>query len=97
MRHVERHRSERIGWLRAAVMGADDGIVSTASLVLGIAGAGAARGNVMVAGGTGATTGAVRVTFWGALAKAITYGVGCLFGAVVQAAPAWRRDHPVTG
>ena len=36
MRHEERHRSERIGWLRAAVMGANDGIVSTASLILGV-------------------------------------------------------------
>ncbi|MCG6933997.1 MAG: VIT family protein, partial [Gallionella sp.] len=35
MRHVETHRTHRIGWLRAAVLGANDGIVSTASLVLG--------------------------------------------------------------
>jgi VIT1/CCC1 family predicted Fe2+/Mn2+ transporter len=41
MRHSEHHRSERIGWLRAAVLGANDGILSTASLVLGVAGAGA--------------------------------------------------------
>jgi VIT1/CCC1 family predicted Fe2+/Mn2+ transporter len=41
MRHKERHHSERIGWLRAAVMGANDGILSTASLILGIAAAGA--------------------------------------------------------
>ena len=58
MRHVERHRSERIGWLRAAVMGANDGIVSTASLVLGVAGAGAARGDVIVAGVAGLVAGA---------------------------------------
>jgi hypothetical protein len=38
MTHSERHRSERIGWLRAAVLGANDGIVSTASLVVGVAG-----------------------------------------------------------
>jgi len=37
MRHEETHRAERIGWLRAAVMGANDGIVSTASLILGVA------------------------------------------------------------
>ena len=37
MRHIERHRTQRIGWLRAAVLGANDGIVSTASLVLGVA------------------------------------------------------------
>jgi VIT1/CCC1 family predicted Fe2+/Mn2+ transporter len=35
--HVERHRTERIGWLRAAVLGANDGIVSTASLIVGVA------------------------------------------------------------
>jgi len=38
-RHAERHRSDRIGWLRAAVLGANDGIVSTASLVVGVAAA----------------------------------------------------------
>ena len=59
MRHEENHRSERIGWLRAAVMGANDG--------------GARR-----------AVGALRVTFWGALAMALTYGVGALFGAVVE-------------
>ena len=41
MRHAEGHRTQRIGWLRAAVLGANDGIVSTASLVLGVAAAGA--------------------------------------------------------
>jgi vacuolar iron transporter family protein len=61
MRHVERHRSERIGWLRAAVMGANDGIVSTASLVLGVAGAGAARGDVIVAGVAGLVAGAMSM------------------------------------
>ena len=59
--HVERHRSERIGWLRAAVMGANDGSVSTASLVLGVAGAGAARGDVMVAGVAGLVAGAMSM------------------------------------
>jgi len=61
MRHTERHRSERIGWLRAAVMGANDGIVSTASLVLGVAGSGAARGDVMVAGVAGLVAGAMSM------------------------------------
>ncbi len=42
MRHLERHRMSRIGWLRAAVLGANDGIVSTASLVLGVAASGVA-------------------------------------------------------
>ena len=50
VRHRERHRTDRIGWLRAAVLGANDGIVSTASLVLGVAAAHATHSNVMVAG-----------------------------------------------
>ena len=48
--HRERHRTERIGWLRAAVLGANDGIVSTASLVVGVAAAHATRDNILVAG-----------------------------------------------
>ena len=141
-RKREVHRSERSGWLRAAVLGANDGILSTASLVLGVAASHAAHGNVMVAGvaglvagamsmASGATftagaavplmvtalapaagliyavagtsllflillggwaayvggasvkTGAMRVTFWGVLAMAVTTGVGALFGTVV--------------
>ena len=50
VRHRERHRTDRIGWLRAAVLGANDGIVSTASLVLGVAAAHATHSNVMIAG-----------------------------------------------
>jgi VIT1/CCC1 family predicted Fe2+/Mn2+ transporter len=53
MRHIEHHRSERIGWLRAAVLGANDGIVSTASLALGVAAAGATKDNVLIAGVAG--------------------------------------------
>ena len=49
-RHTERHRTDRIGWLRAAVLGANDGIVSTASLVLGVAAAHGTHSSVMVAG-----------------------------------------------
>jgi VIT1/CCC1 family predicted Fe2+/Mn2+ transporter len=48
-RHGERHRTNRIGWLRAAVLGANDGIVSTASLVAGVAAANAAHADVVVA------------------------------------------------
>jgi VIT1/CCC1 family predicted Fe2+/Mn2+ transporter len=58
MPHHERHRSERIGWLRAAVLGANDGIVSTASLVVGVAAAEAARHDVLVAGVAGLVAGA---------------------------------------
>ena len=50
MRHREWHRTERIGWLRAAVLGANDGIVSTASLVIGVAGAHGSQNEVLVAG-----------------------------------------------
>jgi VIT1/CCC1 family predicted Fe2+/Mn2+ transporter len=60
-RHLERHRTERIGWLRAAVLGANDGIVSTASLVLGVAAAGATHGGVMVAGIAGLVAGAMSM------------------------------------
>jgi len=60
-RHMERHRTDRIGWLRAAVLGANDGIVSTASLVLGVAAAGAAHGEVMVAGVAGLVAGAMSM------------------------------------
>ena len=105
--HTERHRTQRIGWLRAAVLGANDGIVSTASLVLGVAAAGASSESIMIAGVAGLVAGAMsmaageyvsvssqadtersapvikaaaRVTFWGALAMALTAGVGALFG-----------------
>ena len=60
-RHRERHRTDRIGWLRAAVLGANDGIVSTASLVLGVAAAHATHGNVMVAGIAGLVAGAMSM------------------------------------
>ena len=61
MRHVEIHRTHRIGWLRAAVLGANDGIVSTASLVVGVAAAHANRGNVLVAGIAGLVAGAMSM------------------------------------
>jgi VIT1/CCC1 family predicted Fe2+/Mn2+ transporter len=61
VRHMERHRTERIGWLRAAVLGANDGIVSTASLVLGVAAANATHNNVMVAGIAGLVAGAMSM------------------------------------
>ncbi len=60
-RHSERHRTERIGWLRAAVLGANDGIVSTASLVVGVAAAHAPRGDVLVAGVAGLVAGAMSM------------------------------------
>jgi vacuolar iron transporter family protein len=57
----ERHRIGRIGWLRAAVLGANDGIVSTASLVLGVATAGATHNDVLVAGVAGLVAGAMSM------------------------------------
>ena len=59
--HPERHRTDRIGWLRAAVLGANDGIVSTASLVVGVAAAGASQGNILVTGVAGLVAGAMSM------------------------------------
>jgi len=59
--HREQHRADRIGWLRAAVLGANDGIVSTASLVLGVAAAQAAHQDVLVAGVAGLVAGAMSM------------------------------------
>jgi VIT1/CCC1 family predicted Fe2+/Mn2+ transporter len=61
VRQRERHRTGRIAWLRAAVLGANDGILSTASLVLGVAAAHATHGNVMVAGVAGLVAGAMSM------------------------------------
>ena len=61
MRHSEQHRSSRIGWLRAAVLGANDGIVSTASLIVGVAAAAATRHDVLVAGVAGLVAGALSM------------------------------------
>ena len=61
MRHLERHRSARIGWLRAAVLGADDGIVSTASLIVGVAAAGSPRAAILLAGVAGLVAGALSM------------------------------------
>ncbi len=60
-RHRERHRTDRIGWLRAAVLGANDGIVSTASLVLGVAASNASRSAILVAGVAGLAAGAMSM------------------------------------
>ncbi|HEY3887511.1 MAG TPA: VIT family protein [Caulobacteraceae bacterium] len=60
-RHLERHRTGRVGWLRAAVLGADDGILSTASLILGVAAAHGGRGAVLVAGVAGLVAGAMSM------------------------------------
>ncbi|MFL6662008.1 MAG: VIT family protein [Rhizobacter sp.] len=60
-RHFERHRTTRIGWLRAAVLGANDGIVSTASLVVGVAAAHAAPASILITGVAGLVAGAMSM------------------------------------
>ena len=59
--HIERHRTERIGWLRAAVLGANDGIVSTASLVVGVAASNAASNEILVTAVAGLVAGAMSM------------------------------------
>lgn len=61
MSHAEQHRSHRAGWLRATVLGANDGIVSTASLIIGVASAGASQQQVLVAGLAGLVAGAMSM------------------------------------
>lgn len=59
--HSERHRTEHIGWLRAAVLGANDGIISTASLVAGVAAAQANHANIMTTAVAGLVAGAMSM------------------------------------
>ena len=61
MKHIERHRTQRTGWLRAAVLGTNDGIVSTASLVLGVTAAGADAHSVLIAGVAGLVAGSMSM------------------------------------
>jgi len=61
MPHAESHRVERIGWLRAAVLGANDGLVSTASLIVGVAAAASSHGAVLIAGVAGLVAGAMSM------------------------------------
>lgn len=61
MRHIERHRTSHIGWLRAAVLGANDGLISTASLVVGVAASGASKAAILVAGVAGLVAGAMSM------------------------------------
>jgi VIT1/CCC1 family predicted Fe2+/Mn2+ transporter len=61
MRHSERHRTAHIGWLRAAVLGANDGLISTASLMVGVAAAGTGRADILVAGLAGLVAGSMSM------------------------------------
>ena len=59
--HAENHLVDRIGWMRAAVLGANDGIVSTASLIVGVAAAAANQNDVLIAGVAGLVAGAMAM------------------------------------
>jgi vacuolar iron transporter family protein len=59
--HIERHRTTHIGWLRAAVLGANDGLISTSSLVVGVAASGTGRSGVLIAGVAGLAAGAMAM------------------------------------
>src|ERR1700712_6073694 len=59
--HHEIHHTQRLGWFRAAVLGANDGIVSTASLVIGVAAASASHGNILLTGVAGLVAGAMSM------------------------------------
>jgi VIT1/CCC1 family predicted Fe2+/Mn2+ transporter len=61
MRHTERHRTQHIGWLRAAVLGANDGIVSTASLIVGVAAASSSQNGILMTGVAGLVAGAMSM------------------------------------
>ena len=61
MSHHEEHRSHRVGWLRAAVLGANDGIVSTAALIIGVAAAGGTQESILLAGVAGLVAGAMSM------------------------------------
>ncbi|MCP5481393.1 MAG: VIT family protein [Spirochaetales bacterium] len=61
MSHIEKHKSHRIGWLRAAVLGANDGIVSTASLIIGVAAAATSQNEILLAGVAGLVAGAMSM------------------------------------
>ena len=61
VRHIERHRTAHIGWLRAAVLGANDGLISTSSLIVGVAASGTGRSAVLIAGVAGVVAGAMSM------------------------------------
>src|SRR5450631_1018431 len=61
MRQPEKHRTHRTGWLRAAVLGANDGILSTASLIVGVAAAESSRGSILIADTAGLVAGAMSM------------------------------------
>lgn len=92
--HKENHLIARISWLRAGVLGANDGIISTASLILGVASVAGSQSNALVAGIAGLVAGAMSMAAGeyvsvssqsdteGALAMAVTTGIGAFFGKI---------------
>src|ERR1700757_817847 len=60
-RHIERHKVGRLGWLRAAVLGANDGLLSTSSLIIGVASASTSRSSIVIAGVAGLIAGAMSM------------------------------------
>lgn len=95
--HPERHVVERIGWLRAAVLGANDGIVSTASLIVGVAAAATAPGDVLIAGVAGLVAGAMSMAageYVSVSSQADTERADLAReGAELAANPAFERDE----
>ncbi len=89
--HAEPHRSDRAGWLRAAVLGANDGVVSTACLIVGVAGAGAGFGPVRTAGIAGLAAGALSMALGEYVSVASQRDIE---QADVQIEARALRDHP---
>lgn len=79
VRRKERHRLQYIGWLRAAVLGANDGIVSTSSLVLGVAASGATHGSILIAGIAGLVAGAMSMAVSGTKLIPFVSGASLVF------------------
>jgi VIT1/CCC1 family predicted Fe2+/Mn2+ transporter len=96
-RHSETHRTDRIGWLRAAVLGANDGIVSTASLVVGVAAAHAANSDILVTGVAGLVAGAMSMAageYVSVSSQADTESADLnRERAELSANPEWERDE----
>ena len=82
--HSEQHNITRIGWLRAAVLGANDGIVSTASLIVGVAAAAAGKPEVLLAGSAGLAAGALWVVALSTLPVALMLVLSGVLINVIQ-------------
>lgn len=95
--HRENHLVQRIGWLRAAVLGANDGIVSTASLIVGVAAAATAPGDVLIAGVAGLVAGAMSMAageYVSVSSQADTEKADLVReGAELAASPEFERDE----